>query len=208
MAKKTHLTYSDEYKFLKSKIQKILTKASTSSSEMQRARKRIKKFVRRLIEIEQIHKRMGWPHPESIGEIDPNRLNEKLKNAERPEPRATFMPDGSLPKQTKLPTSEPKLSTNPDGTLPSKRLPDENKIKGTVGVITNPDGSLPFKRFPEEDKLPKPQRELKQVTEIKPHNVNPDGTLMKTPMLEGSDPKWYADDQVEKFFNKPQDDNE
>jgi len=184
MAKKTHLTYADEYKFLKSKIQKVLMKASSNPAEMQKARKRIKKFVRRLIEIEQLHKRMGWPHPESIGEINPKALNEKLKKAEMPEPRAALMPDGSLPKQTKLPVSEPKLSTNPDGTLPSKKLPEESK-------------------------LPNPHREVKQLPEQKKiPNVNPDGTLMKTPILEGSDPKWYADEQVEKFFSTSKDEDE
>lgn len=149
MARRQHITYADEYLFLKSKVEKIMVKSTAKGANIARLKRQAKKFVKRMLEIEQLHKQMGWPHPESIDQIDSKTLNEQLRKSEMPEPRATLMPDGSLPETKITPAGEPV-----------------------------------------------------------PRRVNPDGTLVQAEMMEGSDPRFYSEDQVNKFFNKTEDTDE
>ena len=127
MSKRYHATTSDEYLFLKAKVQKLLGKPYNrkASLKLDKVARRTVKFIRRMHEIKKMHDDMGWPHPEA--QLKPNP---KLREA--------------LEALKKSPGKE--ALTNPDGTLYEK---DSGIIQSGAGFtistkgVMNPDGT-PF----------------------------------------------------------------
>lgn len=120
MARKNTSNTVSEYSVLKSKVNKTLGKVDTKKPlKLKRQTKNMRKFVRRMVEIEELHNSMGWPHPDAINEIDTRNINRELNNYSMSAGRAMTHPDGSLP-QFKDAHSDPLQSKSiikPDGTL-------------------------------------------------------------------------------------------
>lgn len=125
MGRHYHTSSSEEFKFLKDKVVKILVKQSPDTPlKTARAKKQVRKFIKRLREIEKYHEQMGWPHPE-----------------------AEFNPGEDLKKQLELMKQTPgkPMVTNPDGSLYQK----DNLVQPAAGYtistkgLVKPDGT-PF----------------------------------------------------------------
>lgn len=121
MGKRRHTDTADEYMFLQKQVLKLVAKAQINEIPLKKAYKRSKKFIRRMLEIESWHEKMGYPHPEAVAKPRYEALMEQLERATKHEPNVAMMPDGTLPK-TK--TADMSFQTggafvNPDGTLPN-----------------------------------------------------------------------------------------
>lgn len=97
MSKRFHVDTSQEYKFCKGKVAKLLHKASAKGDiPFKRAMKQSRKFINRMKEIERYHSNMNWPHPEAEFKMAENLKRELEMSRQMPGKQPLANPDGSL----------------------------------------------------------------------------------------------------------------
>jgi hypothetical protein len=160
MSKRNHSSIIQEYKFLHNKILKMSHEGLSGPLKMKRKVKKVRQFLRRMFEIEETCKQMGWGHPESY-------FNKQAKTVSLRELEEAKMASKTL--------------TMPDGTLPNSKIEplpmaDNSPIRGKM-----PSDSgikiLDERVDMSDDRVAKA---LKTVS------VNSDGSLFETPKMEGS----------------------
>lgn len=141
MSRRTTNTIIDEYLLLKKKVAKCVVKSKQNDKAILTNRKTLtkaRKYIRRMLEIEDECKRYGWPHPDTF---DPSYFDPMMNTNRHPlkqptDTKAVMKPDGTLPnsKIEALPIAEP---------APLRGMATEGfVIDDKIRSAANPDGTL------------------------------------------------------------------
>jgi hypothetical protein len=137
MTRRSHNSIIDEYLFLKKKVAKCIVKSKQNEKAVITNRAiltKAKKFIRRMLEIEEICHQEGWPHPDTfeVGyvEKDPSKFKMPVDS------KMLAKPDGTLPSSKIQPL--PIAEATPIRGVASEGFVIDDKIRSAA----NPDGTL------------------------------------------------------------------